>query len=225
MPPTRRNVKLKAEEEHKKDEGDNTVDQPDDDDEEEDDEGEGDDEPKEEVEGDKKRKATDDNDEDDDDDDEDAEDKKLSPKKSRILWTDTEDDELLRAVVADRKKRGADEDDDDEDDWDEIAKAVSGKTPVQCLRRFMKLDGGGGRGTFDDADESPSSSPPGKAKAKKPRKELDQATWSQEEIDLLRKLVEAYSDCKFRMAHTTVHQSISTCSDLKRISYQLFPAI
>jgi Myb-like DNA-binding domain len=189
MPPTRRNVKLKAEEERKKDEGE-TVDQPDDDEDEED---EDDDEQQDEGEGDKKRKATNDNDEDYDDD----EDKKSSPKKSRILWTDTEDDELLRAVVADRKKRGADEDDDDEDDWDEIAKAVSGKTPVQCLRRFMKLDGGGSRGALEDAEESPSSSPPGKAKAKKPRKELDQATWSQEEIDLLRKLVEAYSDCKF----------------------------
>lgn len=215
MPPTRRNVKLKADEEHKKDEGD-TVEQPDDE-EDDGDEEDDDEQQKEEGEGDKKRKATDDNDEDDDDDEDDTEDKKSSPKKSRILWTDTEDDELLRAVVADRKKRGADEDDDDEDDWDEIAKAVSGKTPVQCLRRFMKLDGGGGRGTFDDADESPSSSPPGKAKAKKPRKELDQATWSQEEIDLLRKLVEAYSDCKFTLHGVQTINFIARCSDLKTL--------
>ena len=160
----------------------------------------------------KKRKAPDGDDDDDDDDDDEGnddedDDKKLSPsekKSTRIpLWSDADDDELLRAVVADRKKRGVgtneEQNDEEEDDWDEIAKSVPGKTPVQCLRRFMKLDGGEQRGiAMDDADDSESASPSSsdRAKAKKPRKDSDQVSWSQEEVDLLRKLVEAYSDCK-----------------------------
>lgn len=59
-------------------------------------------------------------------------------------WTAEEDESLLVAVLRDRRKRGIfkqdenDSADDDDDDWDEIAKAIPQRTPVQCLKRFMK---------------------------------------------------------------------------------------
>jgi hypothetical protein len=142
------------------------------------------DQPEEEEDDDKKRKASDEMPE------------EKSPKKPRLVWTAKEDDDLLKAVVADRKKRGADEDaeEDDEDDWDEIAKIVPGKTPVQSLRRYMRLNEGGAEVSGGAADDSEADSK-GSGK-KKPRKEPDLVSWSGEEIELLRKLVEAYSDCK-----------------------------
>mmetsp|Transcript_7929 Transcript_7929/g.9082 ORF Transcript_7929/g.9082 Transcript_7929/m.9082 type:complete len:568 (+) Transcript_7929:398-2101(+) len=129
--------------------------------------------------------------------------KKSPAKKPRLLWTDKEDDDLLKAVWTDRKRRGEEEDEDDEEeDWDEIAKSISGKTPVQCLRRYLKLNAGGSAttvipDTLDDIKQETdddSSKLGSAAKAKNPRKEPEQVLWNQEEIDLLRKLVEAYSD-------------------------------
>jgi hypothetical protein len=148
-------------------------------------EAEEEDQPEEEDDSDKKRKASDEMPE------------EKSPKKARLLWTAKEDDDLLKAVVADRKKRGADEDaeEDDEDDWDEIAKVVPGKTPVQSLRRYMRLNDAGVEVSGGAADDSEADSK-GSGK-KKPRKEPDLVSWSGEEIELLRKLVEAYSDCKY----------------------------
>jgi len=134
--------------------------------------------------------------------DDEADEKRSSAKKPRLLWTDKEDSDLLTAVWADRKRRGEEEqEDDEEEDWDEIAKSVPGKTPVQCLRRYLKLNAGGptaaGPDTIDDTKEEPdddSSKLNAATAAKKPRKEPEQVLWNQEEIDLLRKLVEAYSD-------------------------------
>mmetsp|Transcript_25251 Transcript_25251/g.35398 ORF Transcript_25251/g.35398 Transcript_25251/m.35398 type:complete len:571 (+) Transcript_25251:3-1715(+) len=42
--------------------------------------------------------------------------------------------------IEDRKKRGVTgaDDDEDEEDWEEICKAVPGKSAVHCLRRYMK---------------------------------------------------------------------------------------
>ncbi|KAL3919109.1 MAG: hypothetical protein SGILL_003918, partial [Bacillariaceae sp.] len=61
-------------------------------------------------------------------------------KKSKAVWTDDDDEALLKAVSEDQKNRATDGDAEDEEDWDEIAKSVPGKTPVQCLKRYMALN-------------------------------------------------------------------------------------
>ena len=72
--------------------------------------------------------------------------------KEKKPWTAEEDEILMIALLAERKKREAekgdsddedthednDSEDDGEEDWDEIAKNVPGRTPVQCLRRYIK---------------------------------------------------------------------------------------
>jgi Myb-like DNA-binding domain len=165
--------------------------------------------------------ADDDDDDDDDDDVADDDDDQLdskkaltSVKKERITWTAAEEEKLQKAIISLRRKRGADDDDDDDDDWEDIAKSFPGKTAIDCLRRYIQVLE---KGPKDDSlEESPASAlesssasaSPGTAVkeeelldrqslAKKPRKETEQVQWSQEEIDLLRKLVEAYSECKF----------------------------
>lgn len=61
-------------------------------------------------------------------------------KKAKAVWTAEEDDSLLKAVKKERADRAAERDAEDEEDWDEIAKSVLGKTPVQCLKRYMTLN-------------------------------------------------------------------------------------
>ena len=120
-------------------------------------------------------------------------------KKSKSTWTAAEDDALLKAALEDQQDREAEGNGDDEEDWDEIAKAVPNKTPVQCLKRYMSLnkkleskgaDSAGASG--DDQPESPDKKPP----AKKQKKDADTSKWTSEEIELLKKLVEQYKDSK-----------------------------
>eukprot|EP00559_Dactyliosolen_fragilissimus_P000594 CAMPEP_0184865704 /NCGR_PEP_ID=MMETSP0580-20130426/18807_1 /TAXON_ID=1118495 /ORGANISM="Dactyliosolen fragilissimus" /LENGTH=554 /DNA_ID=CAMNT_0027364999 /DNA_START=116 /DNA_END=1780 /DNA_ORIENTATION=- len=66
-------------------------------------------------------------------------------KKEKKSWTPSEDEALMLAVIKDNKRReieadesDTDQSEDDNEDWDEIAKAVPGRTPVQCLRRYMR---------------------------------------------------------------------------------------
>jgi hypothetical protein len=58
--------------------------------------------------------------------------------KGKIVWTTAEDDLLFRAVELDKQQRG--EASDDDEDWDTIARSVPGKTPVQCLKRYLVLN-------------------------------------------------------------------------------------
>lgn len=65
-------------------------------------------------------------------------------KRDRRPWTAQEDETLMLAVLEERKRRemdvdeSDDEDSDDEEDWDAIAFAVSGRTAIQCLRRYNR---------------------------------------------------------------------------------------
>jgi hypothetical protein len=61
-------------------------------------------------------------------------------KKSKAVWSASEDDALLKAVLEDQQDREDDGDGDEEEDWDEIANSVQGKTPVQCLKRYLALN-------------------------------------------------------------------------------------
>merc|ERR1712238_602659 len=79
-------------------------------------------------------------------------------KKEKRVWTAQEDESLMLALLEDKKRRETEsgddsnecdvEEDEDEEDWDEIAKSVPNRTPVQCLRRYMRhlnQKNGGGR--------------------------------------------------------------------------------
>ena len=46
----------------------------------------------------------------------------------------------MKAVSEDQMARATEGDAEDDEDWDEIAKSVPGKTPVQCLKRYMTLN-------------------------------------------------------------------------------------
>lgn len=148
-----------------------------------------------------------DDEEEEDDDDESGDDRKRkfsSPdcerlaKKAKTEWTNKEDDTLLKAVLSDRQRRKAEEDTDDDeefdDDWDEIAMALPDKSPVQCLQRYLKLNSKptATKATDDDAKKNASSSDDPKKSSK-----LEADKWTADDVDLLKKLVEAYPDCTF----------------------------
>jgi len=75
-----------------------------------------------------------------------SEDSQVSAKKQKRSWNAKEDENLMLAVLEDKKRRDLEADESDEDqsdesdeeDWDEIAKAMPGRTPVQCLQRYMR---------------------------------------------------------------------------------------
>ncbi len=149
-------------------------------------------------------------------------------KKSKVSWSATEDDALLKAVLEDKQDREAEGGGtEDEEDWDEIAKSIAGKTPVQCLKRYMVINrrksGESSTATTTPAAESSTAAdstedtknpPETAAKAegsgaddeveddeekepKRARKEGDASLrWPQDDLDLLKKLVENYKDCK-----------------------------
>lgn len=147
------------------------------------------------------------------------------PKRlAKVEWAPVEDEALMLAVIADRKNRGVEADEDEEEDWDEISKDIEGKTPVQCLRRYMRhlnrKEGGGSKGSnesfgvsagkSDEEDEKPeSTSETSQPPAKKVKKSKDapvepQEKWEQPEVDLLKKLVEQYQDSEFRVVEECV---------------------
>lgn len=135
-------------------------------------------------------------------------------KKAKTAWSASEDDALLKAVLEDQQDRDAGG--DDEEDWDDIAKSVPGKTPVQCLKRYIALNKKQGnssssaattstvaspaaskQGGEDDEDEDDDASPASK-KLKASKKDAEgSGKWTQDEIELLKKLVEQYKDSKY----------------------------
>lgn len=135
---------------------------------------------------------------------------KTPPKKGKQAWTPDEDEALMLAVIADRQRREDNDEEEEEEDWDEIAKAVPGKTPVNCLRRYMgqlnkkeekaegaSLPASAKRGTPDEEDEESFSSHLSK-KTKLAAGEED-GDWTQEEVDLLKKLVEQYQGGEYML--------------------------
>ena len=128
----------------------------------------------------------------------------------------------MLAVIEDRNRREDIEEEDEEDDWDEIAKSVPGKTPVQCLRRYMsklnkKEEAGphpptpvaaGTRRTRSarDKEESDEES----HAAKKAKTDSSEDGWQEDEIELLKKLVEHYSDSKCLLY---VNRDFTPCLD------------
>eukprot|EP00428_Durinskia_dybowskii_P012173 CAMPEP_0170223088 /NCGR_PEP_ID=MMETSP0116_2-20130129/11241_1 /TAXON_ID=400756 /ORGANISM="Durinskia baltica, Strain CSIRO CS-38" /LENGTH=410 /DNA_ID=CAMNT_0010473785 /DNA_START=247 /DNA_END=1475 /DNA_ORIENTATION=+ len=151
-------------------------------------------------------------------------------KKSKVAWTDEEDDALLKAVLEDKQNREAEGDPEEEEDWDEIAKAVPGKTPVQCLKRYMtnfkepesneavpeqatKSEDKDEESESDDevSDEDDDEESP---KSKKVKKESENAPgWNHDEVELLKKLVEQYKDSAPRWNEIAENFSKKTAID------------
>ncbi len=160
-----------------------------------------------------------------------------SPKKrkGKQSWTDKEDEALMIAVLEQRKisadkddlseEEDSDESDDDEDydeiEWDVISTSVSGRTAVECLKRYLKLK------KNDDvakavsvADivamseknpaalianqkqqkrkgESVVSETPEMTLSPSKKKKKDATSWTEAETSLLSSLAEQYQDSKF----------------------------
>jgi hypothetical protein len=123
-------------------------------------------------------------------------------KKSRAVWSAAEDDALLKAVLEDQQDREAEGDGDEDEDWDDISKSVPGKSPVQCLKRYMSLNKKGQAGApteptspVEAEKEEDTTESPDAKKPKRGKKEADSsAKWSASEIELLKKLVDQYKD-------------------------------
>ena len=162
-------------------------------------------------------------------------------KKSKPSWTEEEDEALWKAVQEDQSARDADA--EEEEDWDEIAKAVPGKTPVQCLKRYMIVsskkasaakassttskeedDDYDGEKTDDEDEDEDSDGQSSKKRKGSPKEGEGSGKWTHEEIELLKKLVEAYKDSKkLRVLFVSVEQErfflttfFHSCSSLER---------
>lgn len=144
--------------------------------------------------------------------------RKSDEKKLKAVWTAAEDDALLKAVIEDQFEG----DDEEEEDWDEIAKVVPGKTPVQCLKRYMVLNRKRKKESASDSSSSPATEKeeevesPTSKKAKRAKKETDTPStkWSADEVELLKKLVEQYKDTAPRwneIAENFVNRSAIDC--------------
>ena len=173
-------------------------------------------------------------------------------KKSKVSWSATEDDALLKAVLEDNQDREAEAGEaEDEEDWDEIAKSMIGKTPVQCLKRYMIINRreSGGSSTLnrpEAAEASTNADPEEDTKVshteaanktegpdvddeveddeekepKRARKEGDASLrWPQDDLDLLKKLVENYKDCKSRACVPTAEAVIFTTISNKALIF------
>jgi hypothetical protein len=142
-------------------------------------------------------------------------------KKAKVAWTASEDDALLKAVLEDQDAREPDA--DEEEDWDEIAKTVPEKTPVQCLKRYLALNrkqasavsapqasspvpaekpGDEDENDEDEEEEEEEEDDESDSQPTKKQKLVKKDTeasgkWTPDEIELLRKLVEQYKDCKY----------------------------
>ena len=171
-------------------------------------------------------------------------------RKSRVSWSASEDDALLKAVLEDTQDRDAEGGDaEDEEDWDEIAKSLQGKTPVQCLKRYMvinrrKVDAPSTvsktpatetptsadteeetkissreQMKAEETDEDDEVEDDGEKEPKRARKEADSSMrWPQDDLDLLKKLVENYKDCKLACLRSEESIILLTCVRLKHSS-------
>ena len=150
--------------------------------------------------------------------------RKAEDKKSKVAWTDEEDDALLKAVLEDKQDREAEEETEEEEDWDEISKAVPGKSAVQCFKRFMEKfkdapdksgpaadagdpeaesqhsEEGKDDSDHDGEDEDEGSDSP--RKSKRIKKE-SAGGWKVHEVELLKKLVEQYKDSELSWRYNT----------------------
>lgn len=135
-------------------------------------------------------------------------------KKAKAVWTSEEDVELMAAVQKAQRERGECSDDeehsDDEEDWDSIAESlaakksisVSGeKTAVQCYKRYRLLKEK--ESTSPEEKQHEEGGVLAESEAKKPRAE--DSKWSDEEIELLDKLAEAYTKKHGKSIADVVH--------------------
>lgn len=114
-------------------------------------------------------------------------------KREKATWAVAQDEALLRCVAEEQERESHDMDDDEEDeDWDAIADQVSGKSAVQCLKRYMLLNTREGQEAANAARQEEEEK---ERRVLLPKKDCtDDTRWSSEEQELLKKLVEQYKD-------------------------------
>lgn len=129
-------------------------------------------------------------------------------KRRRTPWTAAEDEILLKAVAKERESAHVDDEDDFEDeDWDIIAQSLPGKSAVHCFKRFTKLARGkkldrsasissslGTHSQSHDADEMDDEGSTKESAANEDSANDGAGDWSEDEINLLKRLVETYKD-------------------------------
>ena len=127
-------------------------------------------------------------------------------KRRRTPWTASEDEILMKAVAKERETADVDDEDDFEDeDWDIIAQSLPGKSAVHCFKRFTKLTRGkkldrsasisSSLGTQPhDADEMDDEGSTKESAANEASANDGAGDWSEDEINLLKRLVETYKD-------------------------------
>lgn len=131
--------------------------------------------------------------------------------KKTSKWSSIDDEALRNAVAAEHLKHRDDSehdhDDDEDEDWETIALAVPGKTAVQCLKRYMTI-------SREDDDEEKNIPTIGKKRSRdsasvrsedisennendsQQQQDIDPGSipWENDELELLRRLVEQYRD-------------------------------
>lgn len=114
-----------------------------------------------------------------------------------IIWSPSEEQALLEAVSQDQN----------EEDWDAIATAVPGKTAVQCFKRYTEL-----KASQKEAEESKPSAREQTSKTAEEEDDDEEASWTEADMSLLKKLVETYKDTAPRWneiaANFTNHEAI-----------------
>lgn len=129
--------------------------------------------------------------------------------KKTSKWSSIDDEALRNAVAVEHLKHRDDSehDHDEDEDWETIALAVPGKTAVQCLKRYMTI-------SREDDDEEKNIPTIGKKRSRdsasvrsedisennendsQQLQDIDPGSipWENDELELLRRLVEQYRD-------------------------------
>lgn len=124
------------------------------------------------------------------------------PTKKSSEWTPEQDQALLNEVQKNHGKHSDSSDEQDEEDWESIAATISGKSAVQCLKRFLALKASSLQSSSKSAGEWRDDGNGDQHRLKRQRKvqtnkdecdtDGDGRDWSSDEEALLCKLVEQY---------------------------------
>uniref|UniRef100_A0A7S3P8G1 Uncharacterized protein n=1 Tax=Amphora coffeiformis TaxID=265554 RepID=A0A7S3P8G1_9STRA len=132
----------------------------------------------------------------------------VEKKRRKSQWTAAEDEALLGAMAQERHNSGMAEDDEFEDeDWDAVAENVPGKSAVECFKRYTKMHASkkisrstshssslGTQSHDGEEDMDGDTSHKGGAASKIPPAIDGAGDWTEDEILLLKRLVETYKD-------------------------------
>lgn len=126
-------------------------------------------------------------------------------KRRKAQWTAEEDEALVRAMAQERHNAGLTDDDEFEDeDWDAVAENVPGKSAVECFKRYTIMNASKNIARSSSLNASSEEEVDGDSTSRK-EQAADAASktlspvegsddWAEDEVLLLRRLVETYKD-------------------------------